>query len=55
MTDAIVVATIVLFFVAAALLVRALGPVVADSADDAGPEEPEDAASARENEAERPV
>ncbi len=39
MTDVILVAVIVAFFVAAAQLVRVLGRVVADSDDDAGPEE----------------
>lgn len=39
MTDVILVATIIVFFVAAALLVRALGGVVADSADEAGSDE----------------
>jgi hypothetical protein len=50
MTDVILVAVIVAFFVAAALLVRALGAVVADSAD-SGPEDLEDAVLAREHEA----
>jgi len=36
LTDVILVATIIAFFAAAALLVRALGGVVADSADEAG-------------------
>jgi hypothetical protein len=54
MTDVILIATIVVFFFAAALLVRALGRVVADSVDDAGPEEPEDAAPAQEHKAGRP-
>ncbi len=50
MTDVILVATIVAFFIAAALLVRALGFVVADSADEGGAEDglqdasPDDAA-----------
>ena len=39
MTDVIMIATIVAFFVAAALLVQALGRIVADAADDADQEE----------------
>jgi hypothetical protein len=39
MTDVILVATIVAFFAAAALLVRSLGFVVADSANEGGPDD----------------
>jgi hypothetical protein len=38
-TDVILIATILAFFLAAAQLVRALGRVIADSGDDAGPED----------------
>jgi hypothetical protein len=59
MTDVILVATIVAFFAAAALLVRALGHVVADSAEELGPEDyphenADPAESVRVNEAGRP-
>lgn len=39
MTDIVLVAIIVGFFLAAALLVRVLGRVIAGSGDDAGPGE----------------
>jgi hypothetical protein len=39
MTDAILVAVIIAFLVAAALPVRAVGYVVAGAADEAGPED----------------
>jgi hypothetical protein len=38
-TDVILIATIVVFFLAAAQLVRVLGRVIAGSGDDAGPED----------------
>jgi hypothetical protein len=55
MTDAILVGTVIAFFAAAALLVRALGPLIADSVDDADSEGPEDAASASGHEAKKPA
>jgi hypothetical protein len=39
MTDVILIATIVVFFVAAALLVRVLDRMIAGSRDEAGPDE----------------
>jgi hypothetical protein len=39
MTDVVLIATIVAFFVVAAFLVRVLDRVVAGSGDDAGPEQ----------------
>ena len=41
MSDVFLIATIVVFFVAAAALVGVLNRVIADSGDDAGPEEEE--------------
>jgi len=43
MTDVLLIATIVVFFVAAALLVRALDRVIAGSGDEASPDEEEEA------------
>jgi hypothetical protein len=47
MTDVVLVATIVVFFVAAALLVRVLDRMIAASGDEAGPDEEEMATTAR--------
>jgi len=52
MTDVVLVATIVVFFVAAALLVRVLDRMIAGSAEEADPDE-EEAAEAPRLEAER--
>jgi hypothetical protein len=41
MSDVFLIATIVVFFVAAAALVGVLNRVIADSGDDAGPEDEE--------------
>ncbi len=41
MTDVVLIATIVVFFVAAASLVGVLDRVIADSGDDAGPDHEE--------------
>jgi len=41
MSDVVLIATIVVFFVAAAALVGVLNRVIADSGDDAGPEDEE--------------
>jgi hypothetical protein len=41
MSDVVLIATIVVFFVAAAALAGVLNRVIADSGDDAGPEDEE--------------
>jgi hypothetical protein len=57
MTDVVLIATIVVFFVAAALLVRVLDRMIAGSGDEAGPDEhaAEADASARDLEPGRPA
>jgi hypothetical protein len=47
MTDVVLVATIVVFFVAAALLVRVLDRMIAGSGDELDPDEEEAAEAAR--------
>ena len=53
MTDVVLIATIVVFFVAAALLVRVLDRMIANSAEEAGPGDDETAPEAPRGELER--